>query len=112
MSPLSSDTGQGADAPRSPAPPLTTGPAPSLITGQGADASRSPGPTTTDPAGRYYQLSHDYLVHSLREWLTRKQRETRRGRAELRLAERSGSGTPGPRTAIYLRPWNGRTSGC
>jgi formylglycine-generating enzyme required for sulfatase activity len=38
---------------------------------------------------RYYQLTHDYLVHSLREWLTRKQRETRRGRAELRLAERS-----------------------
>ena len=41
------------------------------------------------PAGSYYQLTHDYLVHSLRDWLTRKQRETRRGRAELRLAERS-----------------------
>ncbi len=41
------------------------------------------------PAGaKYYQLTHDYLVHSLREWLTRKQKETRRGRAELRLAER------------------------
>ena len=39
--------------------------------------------------GKYYQLTHDYLVPSLREWLTRKQRETRRGRAELRLAERS-----------------------
>ncbi len=38
---------------------------------------------------RYHQLAHDYLVHSLRDWLTRKQRETRRGRAELRLAERS-----------------------
>ncbi len=37
----------------------------------------------------YYQLAHDYLVHSLRDWLTRKQRETRRGRAELRLAERA-----------------------
>ena len=36
-------------------------------------------------------LSHDYLVHSLRDWLTRKQAETRRGRAELRLAERSAS---------------------
>ncbi len=42
-------------------------------------------------AGSYYQLAHDYLVHSLRDWLTRKQRETRRGRAELRLAERSAS---------------------
>jgi formylglycine-generating enzyme required for sulfatase activity len=38
---------------------------------------------------RYYQLTHDYLVHSLRNWLNRKQRETRRGRAQLRLAERS-----------------------
>jgi formylglycine-generating enzyme required for sulfatase activity len=38
---------------------------------------------------RYYQLTHDYLVPSLRDWLTRKQRETRRGRAELRLAERA-----------------------
>src|SRR5262249_33673125 len=33
----------------------------------------------------------DYLVHSLRDWLTRKQRATRRGRAELRLAERSAA---------------------
>ena len=44
---------------------------------------------TDPPSWRYYQLTHDYLVHSLRDWLTRKQRETRRGRAELRLAERS-----------------------
>jgi serine/threonine protein kinase/formylglycine-generating enzyme required for sulfatase activity len=43
----------------------------------------------TLPSGQYYQLTHDYLVHSLRDWLTRKQRETRRGRAELRLAERA-----------------------
>jgi hypothetical protein len=34
-----------------------------------------------------YQLTHDYLVGPLREWLTRKRRETRRGRAELALAE-------------------------
>lgn len=40
-----------------------------------------------DPRSKYYQLTHDYLVPSLREWLTRKQRETRRGRAEIRLAE-------------------------
>jgi serine/threonine protein kinase/formylglycine-generating enzyme required for sulfatase activity len=44
---------------------------------------------TTSPGGRYFQLTHDYLVPSLRDWLTRKQRETRRGRAELRLGERS-----------------------
>ena len=56
--------------------------------------------TPTDPEGhdsqsksdsntQYYQLTHDYLVPSLREWLTRKQKETRRGRAELKLAERT-----------------------
>jgi serine/threonine protein kinase/formylglycine-generating enzyme required for sulfatase activity len=58
--------------------------------------------TPTDPEGRdnadtstlqagakYYQLTHDYLVPSLREWLTRKQKETRPGRAELLLADRA-----------------------
>ena len=49
-----------------------------------------PAPATQPPTTtRYYQLTHDYLVPSLRDWLTRKQKETRRGRAELRLAERS-----------------------
>ena len=51
--------------------------------------STHPTTTTATTAEFYYQLTHDYLVPSLREWLTRKQRETRRGRAELRLAERS-----------------------
>jgi formylglycine-generating enzyme required for sulfatase activity len=41
------------------------------------------------PGYRYYQLTHDFLVPSLREWLTRKQQLTRAGRVELRLAERS-----------------------
>lgn len=55
--------------------------------------------TPTDPQGDeadevpglepHYQLTHDYLVPSLRDWLTKKQRETRRGRAEIRLAERA-----------------------
>jgi serine/threonine protein kinase/formylglycine-generating enzyme required for sulfatase activity len=36
---------------------------------------------------QYYQLTHDYLVPSLRDWLTRKRRQTLRGRTELRLAE-------------------------
>jgi formylglycine-generating enzyme required for sulfatase activity len=48
-------------------------------------------PASVSSAGRFYQLTHDYLVPSLSDWLTRKQRETRRGRAELRLAERSAS---------------------
>ncbi len=46
-------------------------------------------PARSASAGQFYQLTHDYLVPALREWLTRKQRETRRGRAELRLAERA-----------------------
>jgi serine/threonine protein kinase/formylglycine-generating enzyme required for sulfatase activity/tetratricopeptide (TPR) repeat protein len=59
-----------------------------LITPTDPEGSSREGQVTT-PSGQYYQLAHDYLVHSLRDWLTRKQRETRRGRAELRLAERS-----------------------
>jgi formylglycine-generating enzyme required for sulfatase activity len=39
--------------------------------------------------GRSYQLTHDYLVHSLRDWLNRKRREKPRGRAELLLEERA-----------------------
>jgi serine/threonine protein kinase len=59
-----------------------------LITPTDPDGSGDAQPATA-PAERYYQLTHDYLVPSLREWLTRKKRETRRGRAELRLMERA-----------------------
>src|SRR5262249_2489301 len=58
--------------------------------------------TPTDPEGKddasassaqrgedYYQLTHEYLGPSRREGLTGKQKETRRGRAELLLADRS-----------------------
>ena len=53
---------------------------------------------------RYYQLTHDYLVPSLRDWLTRKQKETRRGRAELRLAERAASWNAKPENR-HLPAW-------
>lgn len=43
-----------------------------------------------------YQLAHDYLVPSIRAWLTKKQRETRKGRAELRLEERAALWTAKP----------------
>lgn len=36
-----------------------------------------------------YQLAHDYLVPSLREWLATKQRQTPQGRAQLLLQERA-----------------------
>lgn len=53
--------------------------------GDSANDSPSTRPVT------YYQLTHDYLVPPVREWLTRRQKETRRGRAELLLQDRSVS---------------------
>src|SRR5262249_22180280 len=75
--------------------------------------------TPTDPEGadeacsqvqagaRYYQLTHDYLVPSLRDWLTRKQKETRRGRAELMLADRAAvwNARPENRQLASLLQW-------
>jgi formylglycine-generating enzyme required for sulfatase activity len=43
---------------------------------------------------KYYQLTHDYLVHSLRDWLARKQKETWRGRAALILADFAAQWAP------------------
>jgi hypothetical protein len=45
--------------------------------------------TSTVQAGeKYYQLTHDFLVPSLRDWLTRKRKETRRGRAPVEPVRR------------------------
>ncbi len=55
-----------------------------LITPTDPEGSDRPSGDTDDSC---YQLAHDYLVPSLRDWLTRKQKETRRGRAELRQEE-------------------------
>ena len=51
--------------------------------------ARTMPPRRRRPPARYHQLTHDYLVPSLRDWLTRKQKETCRGRAELLLADRA-----------------------
>jgi serine/threonine protein kinase/formylglycine-generating enzyme required for sulfatase activity len=67
-----------------------------------SDESESP-PSRRD--GRYYQLTHDYLVQSLRDWLTRKQRETRRGRAELQLAERAALWSAKPENRLLPSVW-------
>jgi len=69
---------------------------------QGASAGSSP--IVHRSSFRFYQLTHDYLVPSLRDWLTRKQKETRRGRAQLRLAERSAVWNAKPQTR-YLPAW-------
>jgi hypothetical protein len=53
-----------------------------------SEEGRGTSPTEPGLAPAYYQLTHDYLVPVLRQWLTSKQRETRQGRMELLLAER------------------------
>jgi len=75
-----------------------------LITPTDPGDSSSEGEADT-PSGRYYQLTHDYLVHSLRNWLTRKQRETRRGRAELRLADRAALWSAKRETRLLPSVW-------
>jgi serine/threonine protein kinase/formylglycine-generating enzyme required for sulfatase activity len=54
-----------------------------------------------------YQLTHDYLVPSLRAWLTRKQKEMRRGRAELLLEDRAAvwNARPESRQLPSLLQW-------
>jgi eukaryotic-like serine/threonine-protein kinase len=47
---------------------------------------------------RYYHLTHDYLVPSLREWLASRQKQTRQGRAELLLSERARTWNAHPTT--------------
>jgi formylglycine-generating enzyme required for sulfatase activity len=60
-----------------------------LITPTDPEGREDAIPATFQAGAKYYQLTHDYLVPSLRDWLTRKQKETRRGRAELLLADRA-----------------------
>src|SRR5262249_8409524 len=62
-----------------------------LITPTDPEGKEDAAPSTVHAGARYYQLTHDYQVHSVREWLTRKQKETRRGRAELLLADRAAA---------------------
>jgi formylglycine-generating enzyme required for sulfatase activity len=92
-----------ADPEGGPEQPLTPDPSPPR--GEGSPSSPlSPRGRGVGGEGRYYQLTHDYLVPSLREWLTRKQKETRRGRAELRLAERAAAWTAQPENR-HLPAW-------
>src|SRR5262249_43003665 len=56
---------------------------------EGDAATGGPSPV----ASQYYQLTHDFLVPPLREWLTQGRRETWQGRAELYLEERTAQWT-------------------
>ncbi|MEM1227654.1 MAG: protein kinase [Planctomycetota bacterium] len=77
--------------------------------------------TPTDPAGKdvdgeassrisedneYFQLTHDYLVPALRLWLTRKQKETRKGRAELKLSDTSTTWNQKPENRFLPTWWD------
>jgi serine/threonine protein kinase/formylglycine-generating enzyme required for sulfatase activity len=78
-----------------------------LITPTDPEGKEDGPASSTQPGQKYYQLTHDYLVHSLREWLTRKQKESRRGRAELLLADRAAvwSARPENRQLPSLGQW-------
>jgi hypothetical protein len=65
----------------------------------GKPTAHTPG-TNDDTASyknaSYYQLTHDYLVPALRQWLSQEKRRTWRGRAELRLEERTAEWNRSP----------------
>lgn len=77
----------------------------------GGEESSGASSLRSSSACRYYQLTHDYLVPSLREWLTRKQKETRRGRAELCLAERATQWMSKPENRFLPAWWEWLTIG-
>ena len=55
-----------------------------LIDDTGAEAG-APAPACDQPGETHYQLAHDYLILPIRQWIDRKQRSTRTGRARRRL---------------------------
>jgi serine/threonine protein kinase len=70
---------------------------------EGGDQNHSVPPL---PVGQQcYQLTHDYLVPSLREWLSRMDKQTRGGRAKMLLDERTRewAGAKGDRLLPSLR---------
>jgi formylglycine-generating enzyme required for sulfatase activity len=80
-----------------------------LITSTASDGfEQAEGSTLADANPQWsYQLAHDFLVPWLREWLTRGQKETLRGRAELLLADRATvwTGRPENRQLPSLWQW-------
>ncbi|MCA9009232.1 MAG: SUMF1/EgtB/PvdO family nonheme iron enzyme [Planctomycetaceae bacterium] len=74
---------------------------------EGMEASGIVSGSESGECERYYHLAHDYLVPSLRDWLTRKQKETRRGRAELALADHTSNwlARPTARSLPSLLEW-------
>jgi formylglycine-generating enzyme required for sulfatase activity/tetratricopeptide (TPR) repeat protein len=77
-----------------------------LITPTASEDSTSEDQSALPHGEPYFQLTHDYLVHSLREWLTRKQKETHQGRAQLRLAERAALWSDKPEDRLLPSAWD------
>ena len=75
-----------------------------IITPTEKTRADEPGEADVPDAAARYQLTHDYLVPSLREWLTRKLRETRRGRATLCLEQRAEQWNKTPQTRFLPSP--------
>lgn len=70
----------------------------------GRDANELPAEKPGERREHHYQLTHDFLVPALHTWLTQKQRETRRGRAEILLEERTNDWVARP-TSRNLPSW-------
>ena len=68
--------------------------------GQQTDDVETPSP----PGDRYYHLTHDYLVPSLREWIYKNENKTLGGRVASRLSERTAEWTA-RRSSRYLPAW-------
>src|SRR5262249_37394039 len=73
-----------------------------IITPTEAADAGVPGVPAQAEGAYFYQLTHDFLVPPLREWLTRKRRTSWRGRAELRLEERAAQWARGGREDRFL----------
>ena len=63
--------------------------APESVDGESVEGTDKGSTNGSSNDSRAFQLTHDYLVPSIREWLTRKQKETWRGRCEIQLDERA-----------------------
>ncbi|MFT7629095.1 MAG: sulfatase activating formylglycine-generating enzyme [Mariniblastus sp.] len=77
-----------------------------LITPTETAESNNGDDQSTATRSRYFLLTHDYLVHVVRQWIAQSQRETRRGRARMRLEERTRE-WQSRRTNRYLPTWWG-----
>lgn len=70
-------------------------------------SSTSPSSSSLSPLAYslFYQLTHDFLVPSIRDWLSRKLGETKAGRAQLRLQELTTAWTSKPQNRNLPSLW-------